>query len=321
MALLGGLSRKAAGELVASGKVRVDHLVVTTPSRTLRLGQYLGIERPPPDPHLLSGDASVAFDVVYEDEHLIVVDKPAGLVVHRGAGHKTGTLVEGLVARYPDLLRLSGSGPGGAYSGGAGPRVAGPGVAGSDTGAGRPGIVHRLDKGTSGLLVVARTPAAMASLAKQFREHTAQREYVALVWGGLQSSSGVIDAPIGRSERQPTKMAVKAGGRFARTSYKVIERFDSPTAATLIEATLETGRTHQVRVHLAAIGHPVVGDDRYGKRRLAWPAPAAAPEGGRLFLHARRLVLEHPSGEYREWASPLPGDLMRTLEALRSARS
>ncbi len=305
MALLGGLSRKAAGELVASGAVRVDHLVVTTPSRTLRVGQHLGIELPPPDPHLLSGDASVVFDVVYEDEHLIVVDKPAGLVVHRGAGHETGTLVEGLLARYPDLLRLSGSGPGGT---------------GRGAGAGRPGIVHRLDKGTSGLLVVARTPEAMASLAKQFREHTAQREYVALVWGGLQSSSGVIEAPIGRSERHPTKMAVKAGGRFARTSYQVLERFDSPTGATLIEAKLETGRTHQVRVHLAAIGHPVVGDDRYGMSRLAWPALSAAPEVGRLFLHARRLVLEHPSGESREWASPLPGDLLRTLEALRSAR-
>jgi len=227
-----------------------------------------------------------------------VVDKPAGLVVHHGAGHGGGTLVDGLLARFPELADLAAAGTGDAA---------------------RPGIVHRLDKGTSGLLVVARTPEAFRSLSGQLRAHTAGRHYRALVAGTVDDDAGVVDAPIGRSPRQPTRMAVTRGGRPARTAYRVVGRYREPWEATLVEATLDTGRTHQVRVHLAAIGHPVFGDDRYWGNR---PRPADVRTlltPGRLFLHACRLSLDHPaSGERRTWESPLPPDLDAVLQRERA---
>jgi 23S rRNA pseudouridine1911/1915/1917 synthase len=237
----------------------------------------------------------VTFAVVHEDADLVVVDKPAGLVVHHGAGHRAGTLVDGLVARFPDLAGL-------AERGGGDP--------------GRPGIVHRLDKGTSGLLVIARTPQAYHLLSKQFRAHSAGREYLVLAAGRVEADEGTIDAPIGRSTRQRTRMAVTARGRQARTEYRVVARFSDPVPCTLLEARLDTGRTHQVRVHLAAIGHPVIGDERYG-------GPAARPRPvtgqmvpGRLFLHAFRLSLDHPAGGRRSWDAPRPDDLARVLARL-----
>ncbi len=297
VALLTGLPRRAVAELVSEGRVAVDGEPVGVRSRTLVVGQVLRVDvvlRVDEGPR---ADAGVVFTVVDEDPHLIVVDKPAGLVVHHGAGHGGGTLVDGLLSRFPELADLAAAG-------------AGEGD--------RPGIVHRLDKGTSGLLVVARTPAAFRSLSGQLREHTAGRHYRALVAGTVEDDAGVVDAPIGRSPRQPTRMAVTRGGRPARTAYTVVARYREPLEATLVEATLETGRTHQVRVHLAAIGHPVFGDDRYWGTTARPPTATGLLAPGRLFLHACRLSLDHPdSGERRSWESPLPPDLDAVLRGQR----
>jgi 23S rRNA pseudouridine1911/1915/1917 synthase len=271
----------------------VDGERVDVRSRTLMIGQTLRVDIAPSVEDGPRADAAVAFSVVHEDPHLIVVDKPAGLVVHHGAGHSGGTLVDGLLSRFPDLTELA---------------------AAADGDPNRPGVVHRLDKGTSGLLVVARSPEAFSSLSRQLREHTAGRHYRALVAGLVEADAGVVDAPIGRSPRQPTRMAVTRSGRPARTAYTVVARYREPQEATLVEATLDTGRTHQVRVHLAAIGHPVFGDDRY---RGTVPRPIATGTSlapGRLFLHAYRLSLDHPEdGSRRTWESPLPPDLEAVL--------
>jgi 23S rRNA pseudouridine1911/1915/1917 synthase len=293
VAMLSGLPRSTVADLVGAGGVRIDGVAVTTRSKTVRAGQRLAV-----DAHHVEvavPDPSVAFTVVHEDAELIVVDKPAGLVVHHGAGHHAGTLVDGLLARYPDLQALGGAGGGDAD---------------------RPGIVHRLDKGTSGLLVVARTPGAYRSLAQQFRAHSAGREYRVLVAGTVEADEGTVDAPIGRSTRQRTRMAVTARGREARTEYRVTTRFLDPVACTLLEASLDTGRTHQVRVHLAAIGHPVIGDERYGRSLARPPSIVARMTAGRMFLHAFRLSLDHPSGGRATWEAPLPADLAGVVESL-----
>ena len=296
VALLAGLPRSAVAAMVSDGKVRVDGHVVTTRSRILQAGQLLEATMPDPDSTVPSADPKVAYAVVYEDSEIIVVDKPAGLVVHHGAGHHGGTLVDGLLARYPELAELPKAGAGEAD---------------------RPGIVHRLDKGTSGLLVVARTPSAHQSLTEQLRKHSATRVYLALVVGNVEDDAGLVDAPIGRSERQPTKMTISNRGRVARTGYRVLARYVHPVEVTLLEATLETGRTHQVRVHLTAIGHPVVGDDRYGTARSRPVELAGNLKAGRIFLHAHRLEIFHPSDSTRiSWTSPLPDDLAGELDSL-----
>jgi len=288
VSLLSGMPRSTVAELIGDGGVRLDGVAVTTRSRPVRGGQRLEIDVRHEEIDVPVPDPSVVFTVVHEDSELIVVDKPAGLVVHHGAGHHGGTLVDGLLARFPDLLTL-------AEAGGGDPD--------------RPGIVHRLDKGTSGLVVVARTPAAYRSLSKQFRAHSAGRQYRVLVAGTVEADEGAVDAPIGRSARQRTKMAVSAQGRQARTEYHVLERFVSPVPCTVLEASLDTGRTHQVRVHLSAIGHPVIGDDRYGRSLARPPALLTLMAPGRLFLHAFRLSLDHPSGGRATWEAPLPDDL------------
>ncbi|MCU1491595.1 MAG: pseudouridine synthase, RluA family [Acidimicrobiaceae bacterium] len=294
VALLSGRPRSEVAALVTAGGVLVDGQVVSRHRRVLagELLQWeaaepeLPWEGPPPD-------SSVPFQVVHEDGSLVVVDKPAGVVVHPGAGHREGTLVSGLLARYPDL--------GDATAAGAWP-------------AERPGLVHRLDKETSGLLVVARTPDALAGLSRQLADRSMGRTYLALALGTLQAEEGTIDAPLGRSSREPTKVAVRADGREARTHYRVLERFSEPLLATLLEVTLETGRTHQIRVHLAAIGHPVAGDARYGGN-------AKALGLGRPFLHAARLRLVHPeTGEALEFSSPLPPELSEVLDGLKDAQ-
>ncbi len=295
VSMLTGLPRRVVADLVQTGGVRLDGLPVTTRSRTVQAGQHLHVDVQLEVGDVARPDPSVVFTVVHEDEQLIVVDKPAGLVVHHGAGNPTGTLVDGLLARFPDLESL-------AAAGGGDPD--------------RPGIVHRLDKGTSGLLVVARTPGAYRSLAKQFRAHSAGRAYMALASGTMEAQSGTIDAPIGRSTRTRTRMAVTARGRQARTGYTVVRRFLEPVPCTLLEATLDTGRTHQVRVHLASIGHPVIGDERYGGPIARPPVVMAEMTPGRLFLHAFRLSLEHPTRGPMTWEAPLPEDLARVLEAL-----
>jgi len=222
----------------------------------------------------------------------VVVDKPAGLVVHPGAGRAAGTLVNGLLDRFPEMAAAPWPDPA------------------------RPGIVHRLDKGTSGLLMVARQPAALAPLVGQLAARTVERRYVTLVWGEVADDRGVIEAPLARSGSDPTRMAVRADGRPAVTSYEVAER---RRGVTLLRCTLQTGRTHQVRVHLAAIGHPIVGDDRYtaGTRRpgAGSPGPVARVlPPGRPFLHAEVLGFDHPTtGERLRFTSELPADLRRAL--------
>ena len=285
VALLCDVPRAEAAGLVAAGSVQLGGAAVTTRSRRVAAGQWLDVDvqASPPAPGL-EPDPSVEVPVVHADEAVIVVDKPCGLVVHPGAGNVTGTMVQGLLARYPEL-----AGVGEPH---------------------RPGVVHRLDAGTSGLLVVARTPAAYRSLVGQLAARTVDRRYLALVWGEVESDAGVVDAPIGRAARDPTAMAVAAAGRPARTRYTVLERFTAPAPATLVECRLETGRTHQIRVHLAAIGHPVVGDARYRGARA--PLPADRP-----FLHAHRLGFDHPGdGRPCRYESALPKDLEDVRELL-----
>lgn len=292
VALLADVSRSAVDGLVASGRVQIDGSTVHTRSRLLHEGELLTVrvdeEQPPPP---LESDSTVEFGVVYADADVVVVDKPAGLVVHPGAGHRTGTLVNGLLARFPEVAAL----------------------AAIDGAADRPGIVHRLDRGTSGLLVVARTESAYRSLVAQLGARTVSRRYRALVIGSMESESGLVDAPIGRSLSSPTRMSVSRKGKEARTRYRVERRFLEPVPTTLVEASLDTGRTHQIRVHLAAIGHPVVGDDVYSRGRSL---PGCDIE--RPFLHAFSLAFDHPaSGDRVDWNSPLPPDLTEELARLR----
>ena len=292
VALVADLSRSAVNELVAAALVRIDGRVVRSRSTVLRTGQELEVDRGPERlPGLPEADPSVVVPVVFSDAEVIVVDKPAGLVVHPGPGHRTGTLVHGLLARFPELATV-------------------PSEVGADPD--RPGIVHRLDRGTSGLMVVARTPDAYRSLVTQLGERAVSRRYRALVLGTVEGESGVVDAPVGRSVSSPTRMAISRKGKPARTRYRVESRFTRPAPTTLIDAALETGRTHQIRVHLAAIGHPVVGDDTYAHGRSLPGAVLSRP-----FLHAYALGFEHPgTGEPVSWTAPLPDDLRGQLAAL-----
>jgi 23S rRNA pseudouridine1911/1915/1917 synthase len=292
VALLTGLPRTRATELVAEGRVRVDGRPAAARAARVVAGSTLEVEVPDDDGDddgAVRPDPAVEVPLVHVDDAVLVVDKPPELVVHPGAGHRDGTLVGGLLARFPELAGVGDPG--------------------------RPGIVHRLDRGTSGLLVVARTPAAYDDLVAQLAARTVERRYVALVLGVPEPRAGVIDAPIGRSNRDPTRMAVTATGRPARTHYRVETAFGEPVEAARVACRLETGRTHQVRVHLAAVGHPVVGDARYGGDRPTLPAP-------RPFLHAARLGFRHPStGEAVTFESPLPGDLEEVLARLSPAPS
>lgn len=285
VAFLADVSRSVAADLVAKGAVTVDDVVADSGKVRLTVGAVVGVDTdaievtPPP-----SGDPSVEFAVVYDDDDVIVVDKPAGLVVHPGAGNPDGTLVNGLLHRYPELASV-----------------------GEEK---RPGIVHRLDAGSSGLLVVARTEAARTALIDQFADHSAGRRYDALVWGHPEAVRGVIDAPIGRDPGDPLRMALVADGRRARTEYELIRKLLAPAAVSLLSCRLETGRTHQIRVHLAGVNHPLVGDPTYGPRR---PVLGLA----RPFLHAAELSFDHPAtGERRTFTSQLPADLAGLLDSL-----
>ena len=292
VSLVADLSRSTVNGLVDQGRIKIDGVTVRSRSTALRPGQELEIDREEDRaPTVPVGDAEVSFEVVFADREIVVVDKPAGLVVHPGPGHRTGTLVHGLLARFPDIGSL-------------------PGAVGSDPE--RPGIVHRLDRGTSGLMVVARTPEAYHSLVDQLSRRDVSRNYRALVLGTVEGASGVVDAPIGRSISSPTRMAVSRKGKVARTRYQVDRRFTEPAPSTLLTASLETGRTHQIRVHLTAIGHPVVGDDVYGQGRSLPGAVITRP-----FLHASSLTFIHPgTGETVSWTSPLPDDLQHQLDRL-----
>ena len=290
IALVAGVARGEASTLVEAGAVTSGGRPVTARSHRVHEGDELEIRLPEVAAvAALEPDDAVDVSVVDVDDHVIVVDKPAGLVVHPGSGNRTGTLVQGLLARFPDLAVPAWPDPM------------------------RPGVVHRLDKGTSGLLVVARTPEALASLAAQLKARTVERRYLALVWGVVESDAGVVDAPLGRSVRDPLRMAVRADGRRAVTRYEVVRRYHHPLAATLVGCRLETGRTHQIRVHLAAIGHPVAGDERYRGGGVR----AGGLRLDRPFLHAERLGFDHPAtGERLTFTSPLPDDLAGALGGL-----
>jgi 23S rRNA pseudouridine1911/1915/1917 synthase len=243
------------------------------------------VEIPPPMPSALEPEP-IPLAIVHEDAAVLVIDKPAGLAMHPGAGRATGTLVHAVLAHCPDL----------------------PGIGGQA----RPGIVHRLDKDTSGLLVVAKTEAALRALQAQIQSRQVQREYLALVWGRVVREEGTIDAPIGRDPRHRTRMAVVPAGRRAVTTYRVAERLDG---ATLLALRLDTGRTHQIRVHCVAMGHPVVGDPTYGRRPNPWGLRRQA-------LHAHRLAFIHPTrGTALSFSSPLPSDIAAALARLRAGGS
>jgi 23S rRNA pseudouridine1911/1915/1917 synthase len=285
VSLVTAASRSDAAELIRAGGATVDGEVTLTGKLRLHEGQIVVVDEALlPVPALPQPDDSVEFTVVHEDADVIVIDKPAGLVVHPGAGNPDKTLVNGLLARYPEIV---------------------------DVGeAHRPGIVHRLDIGTSGLLAVARTQLAYHALVAALSEREVGRVYTALVWGHPANLHGLIDAPIGRDHRDPMRMAVVVDGKVARTRYWVRQTYSVPAECALLECRLETGRTHQIRVHLAAIGHPVVSDGTYGGGRDMIVAE-------RPFLHAAGLEFEHPvTGESLIFSSPLPDDLQGLLDAL-----
>jgi 23S rRNA pseudouridine1911/1915/1917 synthase len=282
VALLTGWTRREVQDLVAAGAVLVDGIAVAK-SRRLEAGELIEVTGAPVAAGLPEADPSIDVVVRHEDDDLVVVAKPAGLVVHPGPGHAAGTLVNGLLARYPEVADVGDPA--------------------------RPGIVHRLDRDTSGLMVVARTSSAYEGLVELLAEHEVERRYVALVWGHFDSRRGVIDAPIGRSVRHPTRMAVREGGRAARTHYEVRVEYHDPDVS-LVDCRLETGRTHQIRVHLQAVGHPVVGDSVYGGSRSALPLD-------RPFLHAGGLAFVHPiTGVPVEVAEALPPELVAVLDRL-----
>lgn len=329
------ISRSRVQGLIASGQVTLDGVAIGDGGQKIKPGSFVSITVPPPAPALPAGE-EIPLTVVYEDDQLIVIDKPAGLVVHPSAGHDTGTLVNALIAHCGDSL----SGIGGVR---------------------RPGIVHRLDRDTTGLMVVAKTDAAHRGLAEQFaihgRDGRLQREYISIVWGALPSVVGTIDAPLARSSVNRTRMQVVPKGSRARigkggswivedededgetrgpreaiTHYQVVETFMGAPApgraavplASMVRVSLETGRTHQIRVHMGYIGHPVLGDPTYGagfrasERRLDERQAEALAMLGRQALHAAVLGFEHPvTGEILRFESPLPDDMDALATALR----
>ena len=281
------LSRARLQALIEAGHVRVDGGIPKA-SRRLAGGEHVSLEIPPSPPETLAPEA-IALSVLYEDDDVLVVDKPAGMVVHPGAGHPTGTLAAAVLAHAPGMAGVGG------------PR--------------RPGIVHRLDKDTSGLLVMAKTARAYDSLTVQLAARTVTRRYRAVVHGRVKATEGVVDAPIGRHPRDRVRMAVIPRGKRAVTRYRVLERFSQFSD---LDVGLETGRTHQIRVHMASLGHPVAGDDLYGGRAGRAPLPVRL-EG--LALHAAELAFVHPVTESRlQFASPLPARIARLLSQLRDGR-
>jgi len=277
-------SRSRLQSWMKEGRVTVDGAVADAKRKVLG-GEQVLVAAAAPIAETAEKAEAIDLTVVYEDEQLLVIDKPAGLVVHPGSGNWSGTMMNALLHHAPQLAGVP-----------------------------RAGIVHRLDKDTSGLLVVAKTLAAQTDLVRQLQARTVKRYYLALVHGSV-TGSGSVDAPIGRHPVQRTKMAVVTrggAGREARTHYAVRERF---AAATMVECRLETGRTHQIRVHMASIGHPLVGDPVYGKRKSV---DVRLDTFARQALHAWRLALVHPAtGAEVAWESPLPEDFSALLSALR----
>jgi len=301
------LSRSRLKGLILAGSVSVGTTAIRDPAYHVAKGDTITIDVP--EAVAAEPEAEdIALDIVYEDSDIIVIDKPKGLVVHPAAGHASGTLVNALIAHCGTSL----SGIGGVR---------------------RPGIVHRLDKDTTGLMVAAKNDAAHQSLTAQFADHgrsgAMERGYLALVWGVPNRQRGTVDAPIDRHPHAREKMAVRDGGREAVTHWEIKETFtgrDGKPVAALLACRLETGRTHQIRVHLAHIGHPLMGDSVYGPH-FKTKAGHLGPEGqaalaalARQALHAYLLVIEHPrTGEVLHWESPLPEDLIYLTSKLRAA--
>jgi 23S rRNA pseudouridine1911/1915/1917 synthase len=302
-AALPDFSRSRLQQLLEAGSVSLGGRTIRDANHRVKPGETYALDVPPTAPAVPQGQ-DIPLEVIYEDKDLIVINKPAGLVVHPAAGNPDGTLVNALIAHCgTDALAIGGEA--------------------------RPGIVHRLDKDTSGLLVAAKTERAMASLAKQFANHTIERAYNAVVWGAPRDSSGMIESQIGRSPFDRKRMAVlRGGGKNARTRYTVMEKFGPVERpfASLIECRLETGRTHQIRVHLTHLGHPLIGDPQYGRNRTAprgksdaeLHAFSAAAEFSRQALHAFVLGFQHPSlHKTLRFEAPWPADFAELVSALR----
>ena len=279
-----GLTRSQLHRLVVQGSVLVNGYS-SKPSQTIQVGDRVTVSIPPPRTLDLAPQW-MPLQLVYQDEHIVVIDKPPGLSVHPGPGHPDRTLVNGLLALCPDIQ-------------GIGDSV-------------RPGIVHRLDKDTSGLMMVAKNHQAHLALSAQIKDRQVTKGYLALATGIFPADKGQIDAPISRDPRNRKRMAVAPGGRDSKTNYRVIESLvlESLDRYTLLQLYLESGRTHQIRVHLAYLGHPLLGDQLYGK---------ASPMLNRQFLHANHLGFRHPaSGQNLEFRSALPEDLAHVLESLQA---
>ena len=276
------MSRSIIATLFVQGKVQLNGSKVKRSERVSG-GDIVEFEMPEDEIQEVVGQ-NIEIDIIYEDEDLVVVNKAPGMVVHPGAGNADSTLVNALVFKYPEIIEV-----GQAH---------------------RPGIVHRLDAGTSGLLVVAKSNEAYEIFVDKFSRHDVNRNYIALVWGKFETTSGIIEAPIGRSISRATKMSVRDNGKAAVTHYQVTEYFPGKDV-TLLDVSLETGRTHQIRVHASAIDHPIVGDRTYGGYRQSLECP-------RPFLHAHTLKFEHPiTGENMEFSAPLPRDLQDVLSGLQ----
>jgi 23S rRNA pseudouridine1911/1915/1917 synthase len=289
---LPALSRSRLQKLITAGHVHVDGAIAKN-SLALHAGASVEVSHPPNAPSGVVPEA-LPLVVVYDDDDLAVIDKPAGMVVHPAAGHRTGTVVNALLHHLEGLS----------------------GIGGAD----RPGIVHRLDRGTSGLMVVAKHDAAHQHLSRQFHDRLVTKQYLALVWGAPRQGE-VIDRPIGRDPRERKKMSTRASrGRTAVTRVVDVERIGD---ASLVRVAIGTGRTHQIRVHLSESGHPIVGDALYGGVRRRIPQKMSVVGTlGRLFLHAARLEFAHPrDGRRLAFEAPLPDDLARVVDTLRAAAS
>jgi 23S rRNA pseudouridine1911/1915/1917 synthase len=287
VSVLEGRSRSFVQKLIEDGRISIPGREAR-PNLSMREGDRVSVDVPEVAPSTVSGEA-LPLDVLYQDADLAVVNKPAGLVVHPGAGHASGTLVNALLHHMTDLSGIGGEA--------------------------RPGIVHRLDRGTSGVMVIAKNDAAHQELSRQFQDREVEKEYVALVWGVVQAGRR-IDAAIGRDPVNRQKMSARA--KHARSAVTRITRAHHLTGVTLCQVAIHTGRTHQIRVHLSAIGHPVVGDAVYGGVRRRIPGDLRALQRlERPFLHAERLAFTHPRDQRRmEFTAPLPDDLLQILENL-----
>ena len=286
VAFFSGLSRSKVSDLISKRLILRNGIPIKKGSEIVHTNDEISM------PNLvdeaveeIASDESIDFEVVFEDDSVIVVSKPSGLIVHPGSGIANGTLVNGLAAQFPDLREI-----------------------GDPT---RLGLVHRLDKGTSGLLIVARTPEALENLKFQMQERHVHRQYFAIVAGHVESNKGVVDAPLGRDPKNPLKRAVINSGKYARTHYELDQKCESPFKVSMLNCRLETGRTHQIRVHLAAIGHPVLGDELYGGR-------TSFNIENRLALHAQMLTFLHPKTKnLMNFESPLPVELTSMKDTFR----